>query len=188
MKIIAISGHARSGKDTVAGFLKERLCEEDSGANVLITRYADLLKYVCKNFFNWNGEKDEAGRTLLQHIGTDVVRAQDPDFWVDFTIKMLRFFDEQWDFVIIPDVRFPNELTKLVEQGWDVTSLRVVRSDHTSHHISHNTSSLTEKQRAHSSETSMDNVPLDFCIENDGSLSELKEKINNWIVEVLYAQ
>lgn len=186
MKIIAISGHAGSGKDTVAEFLKEQLYE-NGNTSVLITHYADLLKYVCKNFFGWDGKKDEAGRTLLQHIGTDVVRAQDPDFWIDFIIKILKFFDGQWDFVIIPDVRFPNELTKLVEQRWDVTSLRVVRSDRTSHHISHHTSSLTEKQRKHSSETSMDNVPPDFCIENDGSLNELKEKINNWITEVLYA-
>ncbi len=41
------------------------------GYKVLIAHYADLVKYVAKTFFEWNGEKDEYGRSLLQHIGTE---------------------------------------------------------------------------------------------------------------------
>ena len=44
MKVIAISGHARNGKDTVAQMLQKQLRED--GYTVLITHYADLLKYV----------------------------------------------------------------------------------------------------------------------------------------------
>ena len=49
MKVIAISGKAQNGKDTTAGLLKSAL--EADGYKVLITHYADLLKYICKQFW-----------------------------------------------------------------------------------------------------------------------------------------
>lgn len=55
MKVIAVSGHARHGKDTVARMLQEQL--QADGNKVLITHYADLLKYICKTFFMWDGQK-----------------------------------------------------------------------------------------------------------------------------------
>lgn len=57
MNVILISGKARSGKDSFANALSEIL--QSKNKKVLITHYADLLKYVCRQFFNWNGEKDE---------------------------------------------------------------------------------------------------------------------------------
>ena len=101
MKVIAISGHARHGKDTVARMLQEQL--QKDGRTVLITHYADLLKYICKTFFKWDGRKDEKGRSLLQYVGTDVVRAKNPDYWVDFVSDILNLFEGHWDYVIIPD-------------------------------------------------------------------------------------
>lgn len=49
MKVILISGKARHGKDTTAGFLKNAL--EADGSSVLVAHYGDLVKYVCKTFF-----------------------------------------------------------------------------------------------------------------------------------------
>lgn len=176
LKVITISGYARHGKDTVAKFLQEQL--ESNGNRVLITHYADLLKYICKTFFKWNGKKDEAGRTLLQHVGTDVVRKKEPNFWVDFVADILCNFGDCWDFVIIPDTRFPNEIERLKERNLDVVHLRVVRPDFES--------PLTAKQQAHSSETALDNTAPDYRIINSGDLDTLKSKIIEWIMEVLY--
>ncbi len=108
MKVILISGKAQHGKDTTAGFLMDAL--KADGYSVLVAHYGDLVKYVCKTFFNWNGEKDEAGRTLLQKVGTDVVRAQCQDYWVSFITDIMEFFPGEWDYVLIPDCRFPNEV------------------------------------------------------------------------------
>ena len=72
MKICCISAKAQHGKDTAAKLIKERL--EYKGQRVLITHYADLLKFICVKFFGWNEVKDEAGRTLLQYIGTEIMR------------------------------------------------------------------------------------------------------------------
>ena len=64
MKVVCISGLARAGKDTLASMLKDEL--EKNGSRVLITHFADLLKFIAKEFFKWNGEKDNEGRRLLQ--------------------------------------------------------------------------------------------------------------------------
>ena len=56
---ICISGKAQNGKDTSAEIFKNELVIR--GHSVLVIHQADLLKYICKAFFNWNGEKDEAG-------------------------------------------------------------------------------------------------------------------------------
>lgn len=171
MKVICISGKAQHGKDTAASFLKERL--EDQGYDVLVAHYGDLVKYICKTFFGWNGQKDEYGRGLLQFVGTDVIRQQEPDFWVVFLAKMLHFFREEWDYVLIPDSRFPNEIDYLRSAGLDVTHLRVIRE--------HFQSPLTEQQQRHPSETALDHVTPDFYIHNNGTLDDLKAVICDWL-------
>ena len=90
MKVITISGKAQNGKDTTAGLLKAAL--EADGYKVLITHYADLLKYICKQFFGWDGQKDDAGRHILQYVGTDIIRQKRPDYWVGFVTSILELF------------------------------------------------------------------------------------------------
>lgn len=179
MKVIAISGRAQHGKDTIAQMMKKQL---DDGENrILITHYADLLKYICKEFLNWNGEKDEDGRRLLQHIGTDTVRRRAPDFWVDFIISILTFFDDRWNYVLIPDVRFPNEVEKLRDCGFDVTHIHVDRPNFDN--------GLGEELGFHASETEIMNIKPEFYIQNDGTLQDLEEKITDWIKEnIAYAE
>lgn len=176
MKILAISGHAQNGKDTVAGLIKDSL--KADGNRVLVAHYADLLKYMCRTFFDWDGNKDEKGRHILQYVGTDIIRKQAPDFWVDFISSVLTYFKENWDYVLIPDTRFPNEIDKLISNGFDVIHIRVVRPNFES--------PLTEEQQSHPSETALDNVNPDFYICNEGSIAELQIKINEWVKENLY--
>ena len=164
MKVVAISGKAQHGKDTTANFLKSEL--EANGCKVLITHYADLLKYICTAFFNWDGQKDEHGRQLLQYVGTDVVRAKRPDFWVEFVTGVLNLFDGQWDYVLIPDCRFPNEVTHLTYAGFDTFHVRVIRENFES--------PLTPEQQMHPSETALDDFPYSFMVLNYSSLADLE--------------
>lgn len=177
MKVILISGKAQNGKDTVADFLHKALVND--GKRVLVTHYADLLKYICTNYFGWDGNKDARGRQMLQYVGTDVIRKQNPTLWVDFVSMLLKYFHENWEYVIIPDCRFPNEVTTMVENGFDTVHLRVVRNNFKS--------PLTEEQQQHPSEIALDNVEPDYFIYNDGTLGELEEIIIKWIKECLYA-
>lgn len=173
MKVFVISGQARHGKDTTATIFKNEL--ERKGYRVLITHYGDLLKYICTKFFEWDGFKDAKGRTLLQQIGTERVRKVDPDFWVNFIVNILKIFDGEWDYVFIPDTRFPNEVSNLTDAGFDVCHIRVERP--------HFDNGLTPEQRSHPSETALYGTIPDLTISNDGSICDLKEKIDKWIEE-----
>jgi hypothetical protein len=175
MKVILISGKAQHGKDTVAKMIFNRLRKDDH--KVLMVHYADLLKFICANYFGWNGIKDEKGRELLQYVGTDVVREKNPWLWVDFVSTMLLYFDGNWDYVIIPDCRFPNEVSKMSER-FDTTYIRVERPNYDS--------GLTPEQLAHPSETALDNYEPDYRIINDSDKSELLAKVSLWIKEKLY--
>ena len=176
MKIIAISGHARNGKDTVANMLGARLINRKE--RVLIAHYGDLVKYVCRSFFGWDGEKDAHGRSLLQRVGTDVVRAADQDYWVRFIVQMLRFFPDEWDYVLIPDARFPNEIRVPQDEGFEVFHLRVERPDFDN--------GLTEEQRMHPSETALDHTQPDGIIVNDGTLEQLWTTVGKFVKENMY--
>ena len=174
MKVICISGKAQHGKDTSANLLKMML--EADGYKVLIAHYGDLVKDICTPFFDWNGEKDVYGRSLLQRIGTDVIRRQEPDYWVSFVADILKFFDGEWDYVLIPDSRFPNEVDYLKEHGFDVIHMRVIRQNFVS--------PLTPEQQKHPSETALDNVLPDHYINNYGTLNDLRDTISGLITEI----
>lgn len=176
MNIVCISGKAQHGKDTSAGIIKEML--EERGEKVLIAHYGDLVKYICKTFFDWNGEKDATGRHLLQYVGTDVIREKYPNYWVDFVAEMLEVFNGEWDWVLIPDTRFPNEV-EVMKEKFGATHLRVVRQNFIS--------PLTEEQQRHPSETALDDYYADWFLFNDGTVEDLKTTVNTWFEEIYYA-
>lgn len=175
MRVIAITGKAQHGKDTTAKFLKEALT--DRGKKVLIAHFGDLVKYVCKTFFGWDGEKDEAGRGLLQYVGTDRVRAVSPDYWANFIVSILDIFRDAWDYVLLADCRFPNEIEIFESYNIEVILLRVVRPDFSS--------PLTLEQQNHPSETALDNYWCDATILNDGTLDDLKETVDKFVATTL---
>lgn len=166
-KVICISAKAQHGKDTSAQIMYEEFTRR--GCKVLITHHADLLKHMAKTMFGWDGVKDEHGRHILQYIGTDVVRKKEPNFWVDHLISVLRVFDGEWDYVLIPDCRFPNEVFSYKDAGFPTTHVRVRRENFVS--------PLTEEQQNHISETALDNVEPDIWLINDGSIDDLRKKI-----------
>ena len=163
MKVICISGHAQHGKDTTAQIMRKFLW--GFGKKVLIIHNADLLKFMCRQLFNWNGEKDDYGRSLLQYVGTEMIREKRPDFWVDYIADVLNLFPDRWHYVIIPDCRFPNEIEVLKSKGFDVTHVRVVREGFDN--------GLSGKQKEHESETALDDVAPDYVLPNNGNLIDL---------------
>lgn len=172
-KVVCISGQARAGKDTTARMIEKELTNK-WGKRVLVLHNADLLKFMCTTLFNWGGQKDEEGRHLLQYVGTDIIRKQEPDFWVGFIVKVLKLFPEEWDYVLIPDVRFPNEINKLKKADFDVTHIHVTRPVE---------NDLTEEQKNHPSETALRGVIPDKTIENNGGIDDLYQQINGMMCQ-----
>lgn len=169
MKVICISAKAQHGKDTAAEMIKYYL--EHKGQKVLVTHFADLLKFICTKYFGWNGLKDEAGRTLLQYIGTDVVGAKNPAYWAEFIVSILKMFESEWDCVLIPDCRYPIEVST-IKDNFDTVVLRVERPNFDN--------GLTTAQKNHPSEVAMDSQPYDAYVRNEGSLEDFEDKINRF--------
>ena len=170
---IIISGKAGSGKDKTAQFMKEEL--EKHGKRVLVIHYGDAVKWVLRDFFNWDGQKDAVGRTLLQRIGTDVVRAKFPNFWTGIVVGLLESFEPYSDFdiALVPDARFPNEVDIALQNLKNCITVRIERKNPDgTDWVNEN---LTEEQRNHPSETSLDHYAFDYIIRNEEGLDTLEE-------------
>lgn len=166
MKIIMISGKAQAGKTTTAYLMQKNI--EASGKCAVIINYADLLKYICSTYFYWDGKKNDEGRQLLQEIGTDIVRNNDPDFWVDFVKRFVSVFEGSWDYVIIGDCRFKNEISWAADERCKCFHVRISRNAD---------NGLTEEQKNHISEIDLDDVKPDYEIKNNGSVIDLDKAI-----------
>jgi hypothetical protein len=156
--IFTISGSAGHGKDTFAEMMCEHLT--NAGKRAIIIHFADYLKYICKQYYNWDGQKDETGRTLLQQIGTNKVRKKNPAYWVETVRDVIKtVLIDDFDVFIIPDARFPNEI-ELFENDEDFIchSVKVIRAEAPD--------TLTEEQKQHPSETALNDYLFEYVIEN----------------------
>lgn len=167
MKVILISGKAQHGKDTLAAYLKEDL--EAKGKRVCVLHYATLLKSLCRQIYLWNGRKDEKGRTLLQKTG-DMFRSVDQNYFVSHVLGILKTLKKsnEFDYVLIPDTRFPNEISMIRQEfpGKSSLTVRVERPGFISN--------LSNEQKMHPSETALDNFPFDVVVKST-SIEELKK-------------
>lgn len=177
MQIIGIAGKAESGKTTLANILKERL--EENHKRVLLINYGDFVKFICKQYYNWNGEKDEYGRALLQHVGTEQGRMMvDENIWVDMVINTVEVALRDYDVAIVADCRFPNEFDRWEEKGKKILKIRIVRPEYQN--------KLTEEQKNHASETSLDNYrDWDLFICNEGTIEKLKERAESIVTLII---
>ena len=166
MKIILISGKAQHGKDTFCGFLQYYF---EPIYNIKVIHFADALKFVCQQYYDWNGVKNELGRTILQRVGTDIVRAQDEHFWTDFVARLIKTF-KHVDYVIIPDWRFNEEIEQL-SKYFDFNDIIKIRVDRGSYVPPE----MTNEQLKHKSEVELDDYPFDFIIDNTSDFSQLKD-------------
>lgn len=167
-KIILISGKAQHGKTEVAKILRSFL--EHRKFRVTLIPFASYLKFVCKEHYNWDEKKDEEGRSILQYVGTDVIRKKRPDFWVNVVMHFIDAFEDEFDYFIIDDVRFINEIDFTEDSRFDSISIRVERLNFEN--------SLTEEQRLHESETGLDNYKnFDCHIKSESGRDNLEQQI-----------
>lgn len=121
--IILLSGKARVGKTYIANRLVSLF--NDNAYSTRILGFADGVKDCAIDYFNWNGDKDDRGRKLLQSIG-NIGREYDKDVWVK---RLVRLIDDDLylsDVYIVDDWRFENERNYLEKTGnFFVVAVRV---------------------------------------------------------------
>ena len=156
MKVILLSGKARSGKNTAA----EMILREYTG---IPFAFADDIKRVAYNYFGWHGEKDELGRKLLQDIGT-TGRNYNRDIWANKVVDKIQECSSDNQLAVVTDTRYPNEIQRIKHVFSDVVTIRITRGS-------------VEKLK-HPSETALDQwTDWDYLVENNGNLEEFQRKI-----------
>lgn len=135
MKIIGLGHYSRTGKDTLANAMIEYFGQFFPELVVKKLSFAWKLKKITHELYAWAGVREpefyetpegEKARDVVLPLlgmtpvdlwvrfGTDAVRNQVyQNTWVEFVTKG----DHQADIVIVPDVRFPNEVAAMQEIG-----------------------------------------------------------------------
>lgn len=136
MLVIGLSGLAGVGKSTVADILQEDYGFEkrsfaapikamlrkldptlgwgDVGMGPQLVRLSDLLLCYPSEDDLKHSEYGDEYRRLMQVLGTDCVRAIDPQFWVKAARWTLLDPDGKY---VFDDVRFPNEASMIYEMS-----------------------------------------------------------------------
>ncbi len=168
MKVYLVSGKARHGKDTIAGFLKEEL--EKRGKKVCYVRYATYIKYYAKEYFGWDGSEETKPRELLQYLGTEIIRNKiDNLFHVKRILQDIEVLSYFFDTIIIPDVRVKEEILIPKEKFDNVVAINIFRPNFETE--------LTGKEQAHLTEVGLDDFDqYDYKVINDKDLEALKQK------------
>ena len=102
------------------------------------------------------------------------MRAKHPNFWTGIVVGLIQAYEPYNDFdvAIIPDARFPNEVDISLENLQNSVSVRIERTVKGEPWINQ---SLTEAQRQHPSETSLDHFAFDYVVHNDEGLDMLRD-------------
>jgi hypothetical protein len=203
--IIGITGFINSGKDTVADYLVAyHGFKRDS--------FAGTLKDAVSAVFGWDREMLE-GRTpearhwreqqdmwwskrlamtitprgVLQQWGTEVCRnGYHDDIWIASLQNRLA---RRTGHTVISDVRFPNEITAIKEQGGHM--IWVKRGDLPSWYImaqKANRGDIVAQTKlkqlgVHASETAWIGTDFDTVIDNDGSIEDLYARIKSLVLD-----
>lgn len=173
MKIILIGNKAQHGKDTFAQMLFEAFEAKDK--KVFVIHFGDCVKYIAEKYYNWNGLKDESGRSILQYVG-GTIRENDEHFWTDFVVRLLKadYFDGYYDYVLIPDWRHQEEHSRMLEtfNFEDIITVNIQRYNEDGFPFIN--PAMLPSQLKHKSEIDLDGYPTQYIIENH-SLDELRE-------------
>lgn len=173
MQVIMISGKSASGKTTFAQLLREQL--ESNGKTVLTIHFGDMVKDMLTRYYAWDGKKDTNGRALLQKLGTTIMRESFPTYWAEIVAKFISAAHE-WDYVLIPDLRFYNEFETICQYNENVTTVRINRFDKEGK--PYYNSNMRMNQLTHVSECELDDFNFEYIIENRSDLAALKESAN----------
>lgn len=128
--IIGVCGVARSGKDTFAALAKKS-CHL-RGKKIRTLAFADKLKENAATFLSsycridnlstLSTDKKAEVRPFLVWYGC-YMRSIEPDYWLNQVMEKIEN-DNETDIFIITDVRFENELKKIVSLGGSVIHIR----------------------------------------------------------------
>ena len=181
IKLIGLAGKKRSGKNLAAKYIRDIIRKKDPSRLTGEAGFANGVKYVAaealsinrvtffedeskEKLFRIGKETELTGREILQKVGTEMFRETlCDDFWVHRLMKVIS--DQPDFFMVVTDVRFPNEVEAIEAAGGIV--IRLLRN--------------TELKDEHESETALDNYSFKRSIYNNGTKEALRIALEDLI-------
>lgn len=177
LKLIGVTGKARSGKDTVATILVEE-------HGFVRTAFADPLKQAAAILFDWPPELafsdsikehlspfwNMTGREIMQKFGTEAMRGTfGEDFWVKRWVTEYARLSPKHS-IVVSDVRTETEAKAI--RGLGGIILHIVRKG----------AGLSGAEGQHSSEAGIKfDSEGDLWVNNNGTMAELESEMNRII-------
>lgn len=174
--IIGFVGKKRVGKSTACSMVpmgtvvsfREPLLEEvkmifTSLLNMHAVKYKMTVDEVLE-------KKPGIIRQLLQWWGTDVRRAQDPDYWTD---QWKAKVDETEGLILVDDLRFLNEANAITQRQGIIIRVVGEHADNTD---------------THASEKEMDMILEDYTIHNELGNKEVMQADLTQVLEIIKQQ
>ena len=172
MKLYLICGKARAGKDTFAKLIKQE--EEKDNNKVCILKLTAPLYSWAEDYFNYDKEKDEKPRELLQTLGYDILqlKLKKKDFLLDYLITTIEVLDNYYekdllvtmlnenyyDVGLITDGRLVHEIEVLKEKYPNIKTILLTNKQD---------NKLTNKEKNHQTEIDLDDYKdFDYIVEN----------------------
>lgn len=176
-KIIILAGKARAGKDTTAEQIKE-YCKQNN-LKVVNLQFSYYIKMYAKFITDWDGSEETKPRTILQQLGTDIIRDKiDNYFFIKRIIEDIKVLSYFADVITISDARLPEELDEVYNAYPNVTKINIVRNNYDNN--------LNQQEIKHRTEISLDNYTnYNYTIENNGTIEELNIKTNEILKNIL---
>lgn len=178
---IGIHGRKRSGKDTLAEMIVEAYAK---GVFCIDSFAAPIRQMVNDHLIPFTDATKEhvdedlgisAGRAM-QLMGTEFGRQMiHPDIWLLLMTRRIR--EGNCEGVVIPDIRFQNEVDFIHSRGGVV--LFVNRP------VMFTEAEKGQRDPHHASEQGVSTSSMDYAISNNGSLQDLKEKVQEFVNTVI---
>ena len=166
VRLIGLTGHARSGKDSVSSVLVDdygftRVSFADAIRDVAYLTDPHVIRPLVDTY-GWEAAKGEPGvREFLQDLGMAVRLVLGPDTWVDAALPQFRS-ERDMPLTVVSDVRFPNEVAAIRECGGVIW--QVVRPG-------------VSAVNGHESEHALSDLIPDRVIRNSGTLEDLRTEV-----------
>lgn len=166
---LAISGKARSGKDTSVDYILNMYPE-----NIKLSFASELYRVTgnVQRDCNFEVEKD---RELLQFLG-EWIRGKNPNYFVECAERKLQKIasNDNSPNILVSDLRYKNEAEMLKRNNFIL--IRINREDRPR---------MTPEQENHKSEVDLDDYnDWDYIINNDTTLDDLYEKLDEILDDI----
>lgn len=171
MKIFIIGGKSGCGKTKLAQMIKDFY--DKQGKKSVITEFSKYIKLFAKEMVNWDYNEPKP-RKFLQDMGMFIRKNIDNNFLINRMKQDLLVYEKYYDNVIISDARFIDEIESIKKDN---------PNTYTIHLINEKENNLSNDEKNHISETSLDDYIADYNIEIN-SLEELQVEIENILEEV----